>query len=94
MDSGDKATNKAMSAAFKYAAFQAFAIPTESDNDADSTTHEVKADLAIKFEEAASQGMPALQSFVSMIKGNDAKTYWMSNRDRLKAIAEQVKVAA
>jgi hypothetical protein len=43
MDSGDKATNKAMSAAYKYAAFQAFAIPTEGDNDADSHTHEVAA---------------------------------------------------
>lgn len=42
MDSGDKATNKAMSAAFKYAAMQAFCIPTEGDNDADATTHEVK----------------------------------------------------
>lgn len=41
MDSGDKATNKAMSAAYKYAAFQAFCIPTEGDNDADATTHEV-----------------------------------------------------
>jgi hypothetical protein len=38
MDSGDKATNKAMSAAYKYAAFQAFAIPTEGDNDADAHT--------------------------------------------------------
>jgi len=43
MDSGDKATNKAMSAAYKYAAFQAFAIPTEADNDADAHTHEVHA---------------------------------------------------
>ena len=43
MDSGDKASNKAMSAAYKYAAFQAFCIPTEGDNDADSTTHEVVA---------------------------------------------------
>ena len=41
MDSGDKATNKAMSAAYKYAAFQAFAIPTEGDNDADAHTHVV-----------------------------------------------------
>lgn len=41
MDSADKATNKAMSAAYKYAAFQAFAIPTEGDNDADATTHSV-----------------------------------------------------
>lgn len=42
MDSGDKATNKAMSAAYKYMAFQTFAIPTEGDNDADASTHEVK----------------------------------------------------
>lgn len=41
MDSGDKATNKAMSAAYKYAAFMAFAIPTEGDNDDDAQTHEV-----------------------------------------------------
>lgn len=41
MDSADKATNKAMSAAYKYAAFQTFCIPTEGDNDADGTTHEV-----------------------------------------------------
>jgi hypothetical protein len=43
MDSADKSTNKAMSAAYKYAAFQAFCIPTEGDNDADATTHEVVA---------------------------------------------------
>lgn len=38
MDSGDKATNKAMSIAFKYACFQVFCIPTEEmkDPDADS----------------------------------------------------------
>ena len=43
MDSGDKATNKAMSAAYKYAAMQAFCIPTEGDNDADAVTHDVAA---------------------------------------------------
>jgi hypothetical protein len=41
MDSGDKATNKALSAAMKYACLQAFCIPTEGDNDADAHTHEV-----------------------------------------------------
>lgn len=41
MDSGDKATNKAQSAAYKYACMQTFAIPTEGDNDADAHTHEV-----------------------------------------------------
>lgn len=43
MDSGDKASNKAMSAAYKYACMEAFCIPTEGDNDADSVTHEVSA---------------------------------------------------
>jgi hypothetical protein len=43
MDSGDKSTNKAMSAAYKYVAFLTFAIPTEGDNDADGHTHEVKS---------------------------------------------------
>jgi hypothetical protein len=43
MDSADKATNKAMSAAYKYAVMQAFAIPTEGDNDADATTHDVRS---------------------------------------------------
>lgn len=38
MDSGDKSTNKAMSAAYKYACLQAFCIPTEGDNDADAST--------------------------------------------------------
>lgn len=42
MDSGDKATNKAMSAAYKYMAMQVFCIPTEGDNDADAQTHQVQ----------------------------------------------------
>ncbi len=46
MDSADKATNKAMSAAYKYAAFQAFCIPIAGDTDADATTHEVAAKVA------------------------------------------------
>lgn len=48
MDSGDKATNKAMSAAYKYAAFQAFSIPTEGDNDADASTPQPVAKRARK----------------------------------------------
>ena len=41
MDTSDKSTNKAMSAAYKYAAMQAFAIPTEGDNDSENFTHEL-----------------------------------------------------
>ena len=41
MDSGDKATNKAMSIAYKYAAFQAFCIPTEETAaDPDAEIHQ------------------------------------------------------
>jgi len=44
MDSGDKATNKAMSIAYKYAAFQAFCIPTEETaQDPDAETHQVQS---------------------------------------------------
>ena len=42
MDNGDKATNKAMAIAFKYACFQVFCIPTEEMKDPDSESHELK----------------------------------------------------
>lgn len=42
MDRGDKGTNKAMSAAYKYAMFEAFCIPTEAQ-DADAESHQVVA---------------------------------------------------
>lgn len=41
MDSGDKATNKAMAVAHKYAMLQSFCIPTEDMVDPDSQSHEV-----------------------------------------------------
>lgn len=43
MDSGDKASNKAMSVALKYACFQLFMIPTEEMIDPDAESHEVLA---------------------------------------------------
>nr|DAZ77226.1 MAG TPA: ERF superfamily protein [Caudoviricetes sp.] len=46
MDSGDKATNKAMSIAFKYACFQVFCIPTEEMADPDAETHPVSQKVA------------------------------------------------
>lgn len=42
MDSGDKASSKAASAAYKYAVMQAFCIPVVGEtHDADATTHDV-----------------------------------------------------
>ena len=41
MDSGDKASNKAMAVAHKYALLQAFMIATDEQKDPDAETHEV-----------------------------------------------------
>lgn len=57
MDSADKATNKAMSAAYKYAAFQAFAIPTEGDNDADAHTPPVVTPIKVTPTDGAWEAM-------------------------------------
>lgn len=40
MDSGDKASNKAMAIAYKYALFQVFCIPTEEMTDPDGESYE------------------------------------------------------
>lgn len=46
MDSGDKATNKAMSAAYKYCVMQTFAIPVEGQTvDSEVDSHEVLPEL-------------------------------------------------
>jgi hypothetical protein len=67
MDSGDKATNKAMSAAYKYACMEVFCIPTEGNPDADQETHEVAAkeiplDCWVFLEDAAQNGEKALRA--------------------------------
>jgi hypothetical protein len=70
MDSGDKATNKAMSAAYKYMAMQQFCIPTEGDNDPDATTHQLASaeELAI--------------NLLQLCKTKDAfKETWEKNKD-------------
>lgn len=73
MDSGDKATNKAMSAAYKYAAFQAFCIPTEETAiDADSEVHHVAPRQQPKPQPAQRQDISTWLS--SMDAAKDKKT--------------------
>lgn len=55
MDTGDKASNKAMSIGLKYAAFQLLMIPTEEMIDPDAECHEVKP----KKETKAKKDAPA-----------------------------------
>ena len=46
MDSGDKSTSKAMSAAMKYALIELLCIPTEDDKDTENQTHEPASSTA------------------------------------------------
>ena len=51
MDSGDKASNKAMSVAYKYACFQAFCIATEEMEDPDATVPEPSKPMEYKCQQ-------------------------------------------
>ena len=79
MDSGDKSSNKAMSAAYKYAAFQTFCIPTEADNDADATTHEVAAtpmtDPAIETAIDLAANMAELTALFKQLSQDERKAH-------------------
>lgn len=75
MDSGDKATNKAMSAAYKYWAMQTFAIPTNAENDAENASYDVrpKPNTATQvakdaFEEMGEEEKDFLRTHVAKIK--------------------------
>ena len=59
MDSADKATNKAMSAAYKYCVLLTFCVPTEAE-DADSVTHDVLHQPAPKTFEQKFPAKPTL----------------------------------
>jgi len=59
MDSGDKATNKAMSIAMKYFCFEVFCIPTEEMKDPDAEVHEVLPRTAQKPVEEVKKDVPA-----------------------------------
>ncbi len=93
MDSADKATNKAMSAAYKYAAMQAFCIPTEGENDADGDAHEVAPrQIAPRRDDSPFDNEPPLDLRVAYLtiakeairlSKNDAdlKKWWGAEKD-------------
>ena len=61
MDSGDKASNKAMSIALKYACFELFMIPTEEMVDPDAEVHEVAPKAQTNKPEAPAKKQEAPQ---------------------------------
>lgn len=68
MDSGDKATNKAMAIAFKYACFQVFCIPTEEMKDPDEETQDPVEPIA-EFKPATVEQLHKMNDFVSAYAG-------------------------
>ena len=82
MDSGDKATNKAMSIAFKYACFQVFCIPTEEMKDPDAETPPESKPEANKAHSELEEYTNATKKLVYKLCGKDkqaAQGYWDEN---------------
>ena len=106
MDSGDKATPKALSMAYKYMAFQVFCIPTGEKIDTEEETHEVvnERDPDELFEEhkqalLAAKDVPGLRKVAAAIKAaHDAKQITDAHRQALLVIfgtrSSEVKPAA
>lgn len=92
MDRSDKATNKAMAAAYKYMAFLTFAIPTEGDNDADASTPEVAATkipddqwaYLVQLKEASKANVPAMLKHLKInLPGDDLSLLSPSQYDKV-----------
>lgn len=78
MDSGDKASNKAMSVALKYAFFQVFCIPTEEMNDPDADFPE-PGDPIVKCEKCGEEITPVKKHDGSMWEVSDMCKYSKKN---------------
>ena len=93
MDSGDKSSNKAMSAAYKYAAFMTFCVPTEGDNDADASTHEVKPNQSRKILDAiaAANSVKAITGLYKMVTEDVRAAHLEEFQARRNELMEQEK---
>jgi hypothetical protein len=71
MDSGDKATPKAISIAFKYLAFQLFCIPVDDAIDPDHETHAVAPAM-----------QPNQQATQTAVQAKSEPTAWLNSCDK------------
>ena len=91
LDGGDKATAKAMSAAYKAAMVQTFCIPVSGAEDADRTSHRLKPKT---HSPEPLQGWPQwcldIEDIVSLCESEAAiSSVQERNRDLLKALARE-----
>lgn len=91
MDSGDKATNKAMAVAFKYACFQVFCIPTEEMKDPDAETPE-PSNRADGNSSPGKQEKEAVQVRAGITKVNVLRDKAMKKGVSEKSILEHYKI--
>lgn len=93
MDSGDKAANKAMSVAHKYAIMQILAIPTEETVDPEVDSHEVRPKPA---PDPAREAKIAAIKILLETRDPDGSlglgaALWMKNRGNLDAIKQELE---
>jgi len=85
MDSGDKSTNKAMSAAQKYLFLQVFAIPTEEPKDSENDNHVV----AKKAERPTAD--PLLAEMGKLATGDALAAWWTGHAEAMKPLSDSDK---
>lgn len=83
MDRGDKSMNKAMSAAFKYALFQVFCIPTEEMVDSETDSPEPKGNRPQQNQNVADAELKA-----KVLKHINAHL----NKTQIQAVMDQYKL--
>jgi hypothetical protein len=81
MDSGDKASNKAMAVAHKYALIQTFAIPTSDGVDPENESHDIKA---VKPEDKPKEDDSEFGKTAKV--GKECKDSGLFTEDELKAM--------
>lgn len=83
-DGGDKGTNKALSAAYKYMAFQTFCIPTEGDGDADADQTHTEYQTRSATERQQQRREPDRADFTASLDGAKAAIDLLSTDDGLR----------
>lgn len=90
MDSGDKATNKAMSIAYKYACFQVFCIPTEEMRDPDAETHEPVQKAGSQKDKSAKEKADSKKAGESNTKTQPPSAPSLPTEEQMANMANQV----
>lgn len=98
MDSGDKASNKAMAVAHKYAIMQTFVIPTIDDKDPENDDHDLEPTFDFKMpigsqkgKMASSIGVEGIQGALKWAQDTDPKKFkdFIANCEKFLAAQKQ-----